>query len=194
MLDAAGWKVGPKGIRVKNNLPLSFKLFAPANAEYSRVGRMLQQQWRAVGADAQLTFQGTTDFDNTLAYHTYDALLYGIAIGNDPDVFVYWDSTQADVRSHNRLNFSEYKSNTADAALEAGRTRDEPTLRAIKYQAFLQAWQADAPALGLYQPRFLYVTRGPVYGLNEHAINADVERYTNVQNWMIRFVRTSPTD
>jgi len=115
--------------------------------------------------------------------------LYGISIGVDPDVYIYWDSTQIDLRSPARLNFSQYSSKVADESLESGRTRLDPTLRAVKYQPFLASWQADAPALGLYQPRFLYLTHGPVYGLNEKAINADVQRYSQVHDWQIRQTR-----
>jgi hypothetical protein len=80
---------------------------------------------------------------------------------------------------------SEYKSSQADEALEAGRTRFDPALRAIKYEPFLQAWQTDAPALGLYQPRFLYITREPVSGLTEQSINSAADRFDNVVNWEI---------
>ncbi len=80
---------------------------------------------------------------------SYDALLYGISIGVDPDVFVYWHTSQNDPRS-NRLNFSEYSSKAADEGLESGRTRTDAGLRTIKYRPFLQAWQRDLPALGLY--------------------------------------------
>ncbi|HUS26268.1 MAG TPA: peptide ABC transporter substrate-binding protein [Nevskiaceae bacterium] len=194
LLDANGWTVGANGIRVKDKVRLSFRLYAQDTSEYARVARMLQKQWRAVGVDAQLTLQANTDIQGTLAAHSYDALLYGISVGPDPDVFVYWDSSQADVRSLNRLNFSEWKSPTADVALEAGRTRTDPAIRGVKYQPFLQAWQTETPAVGLYQPRFLYITRVPVYGLSEHAINADAERLTNVHNWMIRTVRASSTE
>lgn len=191
MLDAAGWARGKGGIRYKGGAPLSFKLYAEDAPEYANVTRQLAKQWRAVGADVQVALEGNSDFQTTLASHGYDALLYGISIGQDPDVFVYWDSTQADIRSTNRLNFSEYKSGAADVSLEAGRTRLDPSLRVIKYQPFLQAWQSDAPALGLYEPRFLYITHGTVYGLDDHAINTDVGRLAGVQNWMIREVRTS---
>ncbi|HET7301860.1 MAG TPA: ABC transporter substrate-binding protein [Candidatus Saccharimonadales bacterium] len=185
-LDAMGWTVGKNGIRQKQGVPLSFQLFAEDTGEYSKVAKQLQDQWRAVGVDAQLSLQGSDDFQSTLAFHSYDALLYGISIGIDPDVYAYWASTQADMRSQNRLNFSEYKSNVADAALEAGRTRLDPQLRAVKYEPFLKSWQEDVPALGLYQPRLLLITRGPVFGLDEKYINVPTDRYKNVQNWMIR--------
>jgi len=190
-LTADGWIPGANGIRYKKNLPLTFNLFAQDTTEYSMVTRRLAQEWQSLGVDVQVHLQSGTDLQPTLESHSYDALLYGISIGVDPDVFVYWDSSQADIRAAGRLNFSEYKSSTADTALEAGRTRTDPTLRVIKYGPFLQSWQQDAPALGLYQPRFLYVTRGPVSGLSEHTINTDTGRYDNVQNWEIREIPTT---
>lgn len=185
LLDAAGWTMGTNGIRTKNGQPLTFILTVPSNAEYTMVANMLTNEWRAVGVDAQLSALPATDFQGVLSSHAYDAVLYGISIGVDPDVFVYWDSSQADVRSTNRLNFSEYKSTTVDLALEAGRTRLDSQLRDAKYKVFLQAWQRDAPALGLYQPRLLYISHSPVYGLPDQAINSDAARLNNVQNWMI---------
>lgn len=193
MLDQDGWLVGKGGIRYKNNVPLTFSLYAPDNSEYSSVATTLQKQWRMAGVDLKLVLEADTDFQNTLSNHSYDALLYGISVGQDPDVFVYWDSKYADVRVQNRLNFSEYRSATADAALQAGRTRADPALRVIKYQPFLQAWQADAPAVSLYQPHFLYITRGKVHGLDEHAMNNAIDRYSTVTQWMIREKDVSQT-
>jgi len=190
-LDQAGWTVDKGGVRAKNGQKLSFKLYAQSNSEYATVAAALQKQWATIGVDAQVVLQADADFQTTLTQHNYDALVHGISIGTDPDVFVYWDSSQADLRAPHRYNFSEYKSSVTDAALEAGRTRLDPVLRAAKYQPFLQAWQSDAPALGLYQPRFLYVTRGPVAGLQEQSINTEIDRLNNVQNWMIRRVWTT---
>jgi peptide/nickel transport system substrate-binding protein len=185
-LTADGWIPGANGYRYKGGQELGFTLSAEDTPEYTEVATTLQQEWRAVGVNVQLSLEDSDDIESAVNYHSYDALLYGISIGVDPDVFVYWDSSQADPRSGSWLNLSEYKSSAADDALEQGRTRLDPALRAIKYKAFLTAWQADAPALGLYQPRFLYITNGPVYGLNVHTLNSGIDRYDNVQNWEIR--------
>ncbi len=193
MLDQDGWAVGKGGIRYKDGQPLTFSLYAQDDSEYSYVANTLQKQWRAAGVDVKVVLNSDTDFQATLSSHNYDALLYGISIGQDPDVFVYWDSKYADVRVQNRLNFSEYKSGTVDTALQAGRTRTDPVLRAVKYQPFLQSWQADAPAVGLYQPRFLYITHGQIAGVTEHVINNEIDRYDNVINWMVREKNVSQT-
>lgn len=192
-LDAAGWSVGEKGIRYKDGQPLTFRIYAQDTAENTYVLGKLIKDWKNIGVNAIAVPQRSADFQTTLQFHTYDALLHGISIGADPDVYAYWDSAQADIRAASRLNFSEYKSAAADSSLEAGRTRTDPALRVIKYQAFLQAWQADAPALGLYQPRFLYITRGPVYNLSEHTLNTDTDRYDSVSNWQIHTAKVTNT-
>jgi peptide/nickel transport system substrate-binding protein len=196
MLEAAGWALGKDGVRVKDGKKLEFNLYYLDNAEYGPVATQLAKQWSAVGAVVRLTPQEADDFRGTLSQpgdRPYDALLYGISLGSDPDGYVYWHSSQMDVRSTLRLNFSEYRSGVADASLEAGRTRLDPALRTIKYQPFLHSWQADAPALGLYQPRFLYITHGTVDGLAETPINVEAGRFINVQNWQIRKQWVTPT-
>jgi peptide/nickel transport system substrate-binding protein len=185
LLQQDGWLVGNGGIRYKDGQPLTFDLYAADDSESQYVTQALKQQWLAVGVDVHVVLEDDTDLQNTVAFHTYDALLYGISIGVDPDVFVYWDSSQANPQSSIWLNLSEYKSSAADEALEGGRTVFDPALRAAKYQSFLQAWQTEAPALGLYQPRFLYITREPVAGLTEHTINSAADRFDNVVNWEI---------
>jgi peptide/nickel transport system substrate-binding protein len=186
LLESDGWKVGKQGIRTKDGHPLSFNLTAADTPEYRKVTSQLAKQWQQIGAKANVQYLSETEFQNALTYHNYDSILYGISIGQDPDVFVYWDSSQADIRAANRLNLSEYKNTTADAALEAGRTRVDPEIRTIKYKPFLQAWQEDAPALGLYQPRLLYLTNGPVNGLSKHPLATPTDRFANVHNWEIR--------
>jgi peptide/nickel transport system substrate-binding protein len=184
-LDAAGWKVGPEGVRYKDGKPLTFSLYSQNTAEYHRVVELLQKQWQAIGVAPQIYLESEADLHGTLSTHNYDALLYGISIGVDPDVYAYWDSSQADVRVQNRLNFSEYRSTVADNALEAGRTRINPAIRAVKYKPFLDAWRIDAPAIALYQPRFLYLSRGQVFNFDPHSMTTDTDRYANVENWMI---------
>ena len=191
-LTDAGWVATQPGqIREKEGKKLEFTLYAESSREAARTTQLLQQQWRKVGVNAKVELQNSNDFQVTLSQHSYDALLRGISIGNDPDVFVYWHSTQADVLASSRLNFSEYKSNVVDEAIESARTRLDPNLRIAKYKPFLSAWRDDAPAVGLYQPRVLYITRNTVYGLHDHTVVSASDRFANVNEWQIRLVKTT---
>lgn len=184
-LDAAGWVMDDRGVRVKAGQPLSFSLVAFDTEENRMVTSKLRENWKKLGVELTVKLQDSQTLQRSVAGDEYDALLYGISIGVDPDVFVYWHSSQDDPRS-NGLNFSEYNSKAADEALEAGRTRVDASLRTVKYKSFLQAWQRDAPALGLYQPRYIYVTHGTVYGLDQKMINTAPDRLRSVHNWQVR--------
>lgn len=186
LLDEAGWVVGAKGIRYKDGKPLTFVLTTQSNSVYNTVSNELKKQWRAIGVDVEVSSQKDNELQSALTVHNYDALLYGIALGPDPDVFAYWHSSQADLRSPNRLNFSEYSSSVSDKALEGGRTRSDATVRSIKYKPFLEAWTKDAPAIALYQPRYLYLVRDPLFNFNQTVMNNGADRFNNVINWMIR--------
>ena len=191
LLTQDGWILNKNGVRYKSGQPLQFNLFTQDNSEFGYVSGALKSQWAKVGAEVQVVPQQPTDLQSIISDKAYDSLLYGISIGVDPDVFVYWDSSQAQLNSIPGLNLSLYKDPVADTALEGGRTRTEPALRVAKYQPFLQAWQTDAPALALYQPRYLYITRGQLFGFDPTMINTGADRFSNVNNWEIREVRTT---
>lgn len=187
LLDEAGWRDGEPGApRQRDGQPLRLRLHSQRGGDFAAAARQLEQQWRALGIDIVLEQPADDDFQLTLTSRNYDILLFGISLGVDPDVFVYWHSSQADPRSPSRLNFSQYRSAVADAALKGGRTRIDPALRAVKYQPFLRAWRDDAPALALFQPRFVYVVRGPLHNFEPAAVNLSADRFSNVHNWMIR--------
>jgi len=185
LLDAAGWTRGSDGMRAKGGQPLEVSIYALSTPEFASVIEQLQKQWAALGVKLTPNQLNGPDLQGVIKSSAYDSLLYGISIGNDPDVFAYWDS-QANTLLQKRLNFSDYSSKQADLSLEAGRTRLDPVLRSVKYNPFLQAWRADVPAIALYQPRYLYVTKGKVFNFNPHKLNNPVDRFSNVQNWEIR--------
>jgi peptide/nickel transport system substrate-binding protein len=186
-LDKAGWTMGNNSYRTKDNKPLSLTLAAQDSLEYTQVAQYLQSEWSKIGVKVEVHYYSSDDVQKAvIPNHDYDILLYGISLGVDPDVFAYWDSSQASLSSQGHLNLSEYKSKTADQALESGRTRADAELRATKYRAFLTAWINDAPALALYQPNIVYVSRGPVFNYERKEANTTADQFYNVNQWMIR--------
>ena len=94
-------------------------------------------------------------------------------------------ASQAQANSPTRLNLSDWNNSVANIYLEGGRTSLNPTLRVAEYAKVMAAWQQDLPALGLYQPRLLYITNGPIFGLDGNTVNSYTDRYSNVANWEI---------
>ncbi len=193
ILDNDGWVRGQDGLRAKGSQPLVFSLSAQESPNYSKIAQFLQQSWSKLGVRLQVQYYDHNDLQTSIvANHDYDSLLYGVNIGVDPDVFAYWDSSQASITSQGHLNLSEYNNATIDQAIQAGRTRADPKVRAIKYKAFLAQWTKDLPAMGLYQPNYLYITRGPVFNYERQSANAGTDRFYNVSNWEVRQKRQTP--
>lgn len=187
LLDQAGWTRNDVGQRFKTGQPLAFTLTAQDTPNYTKTAQFLQQQWAKVGAKVQVSYYSREDLQGSIiANHDYDAVLYGISIGADPDIYAYWDSSQASITSQGHLNLSEYKSAPADQSIEAGRTRADPAARAVKYKAFLTQWNKDLPAMPLYQLNYLYISRGPVFNYERKSANIAADRFYNVHNWMVR--------
>lgn len=192
LLEASGWKLPPnEQVRKKDGIPLKLTVAYENSPEFARIIDTLQKMWTDLGVDITIDMsQGKEDSRRFLDSHSYDVLLYGINIGADPDVYAYWHSSQIDKKSPIHLNLSEYKSKIADNALEGGRTRVDPALRAAKYRPFLEAWRNDAPAIGLHQPQYLYITNQTVYGLEPKTLNTASDRFGDVHEWMINTART----
>ncbi len=189
LLDTAGWvKVPNSFIRQKDQKPLEFTLLSEDTPDFARIADVLQKQMTERGVKLNVDLKEGKEFQRALLNHEYDALLYGISLGADPDVYAFWHSSQA---VPERFNLSEYKSPVADEALESGRTRRDVDLRSAKYRPFLDVWSADAPAVGLYQPRQLFVTNGPLYNFEVSVLVTQSDRYTRVHEWMINTEQTT---
>lgn len=181
-LDKAGWKKSEGTfIRQKDGKALEFTLLTEDQDDYARIADSIQRQLAEIGVKLSVSVKTGQEFQRALLEHDYDSLLYGINIGSDPDVFPYWHSSQAKA---DRFNLSEYESDIADEALGSARSRQDPAIRAAKYRTFMDAWRVDAPAIGIYQPRLLFVSNGQLYNFDVKRISSSVDRYANVHEWM----------
>lgn len=183
-LDAAGWQVGANGVRQKAGQKLEIKLVTQADTSYGEVARQLAVQWKQVGVDLKIEeIDASTLQQSYIRPRNYDALLYGINLGADPDVYAFWHSSQAiDPGS----NLSVYKSGVADQALEAGRTLVDPQTRAAKYRSFIQSWVNDSPAVMLYTPAYLYGVDREVRGVKIKRLVYPADRFDGIEHWSVR--------
>lgn len=184
VLEAAGWKKGSDGVRSKNGQQLKLDLVTQSDTTYAQVADALQQQWQAAGVKLNvIKVDGAALQQSYIRTRHYDALLYGVNMGADPDVYAFWDSSQVNDPG---LNLSAYKSAAADKALESGRIITDPNLRAVKYKSFVQAFVADTPAIMLYTPTYIYGVDESVHGIHIHKLVTPADRFNDVQNWSVK--------
>ena len=187
LLKEAGWTYNQGQWKGKDGRPLAVAVTTSSGRdEYKKIVDALKQQWSKLGVDVQLreidTSSTTTSFvQSVLQPRYYDALLYELELGADPDVFAYWHSSQASASGY---NFANYSNRTVDNDLVGGRSRTNSALRAAKYIQFVNQWLNDAPAIGLYQSVGSYVlNNGASIVEPRGSLNTMNDRYADVTTW-----------
>ena len=181
-LDEAGWKLSD-GIRMKDGKKLKLNLVTLRGGELERAAVELKMQWREIGIDLIIKAVPLDELEQSyIRTRQYQLLLFGINVGGDPDVYAFWHSSQI---KDPGLNLSNYNSPDADRALEAGRIKTDSLIRKGKYQAFLKAWNADAPGIILYEPIYRYGISASAKGFESGSLVEPNDRFYNVQNWTI---------
>ena len=182
MLNAAGW-VG-EGIRNREGIPLSLRLIASDSAESRAVAEELVRQWATIGVEARLDLvAGADGLRQALEDRSFDVALVDVLPTGDPDLYDFW-SQEAMVRGH---NYSGWNNRRASEALEVGRQLYLPDERAPYYETFLRQYDADLPALTLYE----HVTS---YALNDIVNEAEIgrvwqprDRFQTFSSWFLNY-------
>lgn len=182
-LEASGWVRQPDGSRKKAGQTLEINLVTQEGV-YGAVASELKKQWSAVGVKLHITETTAAVLQQSyIRPRNYEALIYGINVGSDPDVYAFWHSSQV---KDPGLNLSEYSSPDADKALEAGRTVQDKNTRSAKYRAFVQAWVSDTPAVMLYSPTYTYAQNREVYGNQVRRLITPSDRFYGIEDWAVR--------
>ena len=188
LLDKAKWIRNPStGIRErvkgKETKRLSFSLVTSDVPELRESAELLKEMWGKIGAEVRLQIFESGDLNqNVIRPRKFDSLLFGEIVGRDLDLFAFWHSSQ---RNDPGLNIAMYTSAKVDKLLEEARTTTNGEKRIIDYTNAVAAIRADAPAVFLYSPEFIYVLPEKIRGFTFSRTTTPSERFLDVQNWYI---------
>ncbi len=172
-------KIGKK----KETVQLEFSLSTSNAPELMQTAEALKNMWQNLGVKINLKIFEVGDLNqNVIRPRKYDALLFGIMMGRDPDPFAFWHSSQ---RNDPGLNISLYTNITADKLLEEARMISDIEKRKSKYQAFQEQVEKDVPAVFLYSPQYIYLIPQKVKGFDADTITIPSERFSQIYKWYI---------
>jgi peptide/nickel transport system substrate-binding protein len=148
LLDSAGWRAGPGGIRQKDGQPLRFTLLTPqSSAPRMAYAVLLQDQFRRVGADVSLETLDFPTFVTRTRDGDYEAALQGWGTDPGPGAFRgRWGSPTAAGSD----NLEAYANPAMDALVDSALASYDPARTKSLMRRAYEMIIADAPAIWLY--------------------------------------------
>lgn len=149
--------------------------------ELKDVASAVKTAWEKLGIPVDIELYESGDLSqNVIRPRKYEALLYGMVIGRDQDLYAFWDSQE---RNDPGLNIAMYANKTVDTLLEEARSSVDERTQAADLQKIEDTISADYPAAFIYAPNFTYVVPGDLKGVVLPQIITPADRFATVASW-----------
>jgi len=182
-LDAAGWRPGADGVRVKAGKRLAFVMITTTGSTGERlIALQLQQSLRAAGMSLTIKsypYNQVFAYDGPIYKGDYDISTYSTSIAWDPDVAFYLG---CDAWFPKGENIFRYCDRDLDGYERAGLATDDPAARATAYRAASRIIWETVPYLPIYQLRRV-TARSP--DLQDFSVNPSATPWWNAWQWDI---------
>ena len=188
IMTDSGWRKNRAGNWEKDGRELSFHLFTNNDKTREATSKALEAQLKQAGFKVESASSGITGLlQNFLIPRKYDAILYGVDPGADPDPYPFWHSSQ---NTQDGLNVSGLKQPKVDDLLEKGRTVAVPEARRELYKQFQDTFAEEMPSIPLYHPAYLYAMDKEVKGVSVGVLFSPSSRFQSVAQWYKNTRRT----
>lgn len=181
LLDAAGWKKGEDGIRVKDGKKLAFTITAPKTDEVRvKIAEYFASQFKKIGAEVKVD---ALDW-SVIKIDQCEAFVLGWGSPFDADDHTFKLFHSSEIKGGD--NYGEYSNPKVDEALQKARTTSDENERK-KYYAEFQKELSEDPAFnfGVYL-KALYGVNKRVSGIKEKVLGHHGAGFLwNVEDWNI---------
>jgi peptide/nickel transport system substrate-binding protein len=185
VLTAAGWAydgTARQWVNAKAKQTLGAITIRTSNVpELKNIASAVKADWEKLGIGVDIELYEPGDLSqNVIRPRKYGALLYGMVIGRDQDLYAFWDSQE---RNDPGLNIALYVNKTVDALLEDARGTADQEKRAEDLQKIEDLVAADYPAAFLYAPNFIYALPEDLRGVELPQIITPADRFATAASW-----------
>jgi len=186
-LALAGWKDADNDgfLEIgKNNEKLAITLTTIDWPELIKIADILKNQWGKLGVKVNLDIKGTDKIQNdTIKPRLYQALLFGEVLGEEPDLFHFWHSSQ---KNDPGLNLALYDNPEVDKLLSQAIEDLDKNSRAQKYQQAIDLIINDLPAIFLFSPDYLVAAKKTIMNIRLENIDSPSSRFSRINQWYLK--------
>jgi peptide/nickel transport system substrate-binding protein len=188
LLEKDGWKLGEDGIyekvvAKKQTDRLSFEIATNDTPELKQAVDLIVKDLRAAGIEAiEKVYETGSLNQDIIRPRKFQALFFGEVVTNQSDLYAFWHSSQ---RTDPGLNISSYANSKADKLLEQGLTTLDPAKESTVYSAFEKEISSDMPAVFVYSPSYIYVTRAHLPEISLGNIDTPEDRFNGLSSWYL---------
>jgi peptide/nickel transport system substrate-binding protein len=181
LLESDGWSRNNEGLLEKDGTVLEFTVALPNNPELKETAAMIETALSDVGINMEQQVFEPGNFDqDVIRPRNYEALLFGQIYEHDTDSFAFWHSSG---RNDPGFNIGMYANSDADELLRNALTEPETIERRKLYTELYDIFDDDVPAVFLYTPDFIYVTRSNIYNITTQGIINPHDRLSLIHTW-----------
>lgn len=151
LLDSAGWRRGPDGMRRRGATALAFAILVPAPSRPRvQLATLAQEALRRVGVAVRIEQQDFPAFVARLGARRFDAALQVVSLDPSPlGLREQWSAAAVATGG----NLSEWRSAAFDAALDSAEAAATPAASGRHLRVAIDTLMAQAPAVFMVQPR-----------------------------------------
>ena len=146
------------------------------------VAEKIKSYWQAIGIEVEIKAVTGEQIIEIIQKRDFQVLLYGQAIGGDPDIYAFWHSSQI----ASGLNLAGYNNETVDRLLVEARTTNNLEERMEKYKEIQKELLNDVPVVFLYSPSYTYVQAKDLRGFSGQVLIEAGNRFNDIVNWHLK--------
>jgi peptide/nickel transport system substrate-binding protein len=147
------------------------------------VAEKIKEYFAAAGVKLNIKAVSGDQIVSIIKDRDFEVLLYGQAVGGDPDIYAFWHSSQIGGKG---LNLAGYSNPDLDKLLVEARTTANEDDRILKYKKAQEILATDLPVIFLYSPSYSYVQTKDLGGFTGTVIIEAADRFSDVSGWYLK--------
>jgi peptide/nickel transport system substrate-binding protein len=167
VLDAAGWRAGADGVRVKDGRRFAVTLLSyPGRGELTPMATVLEQQLKPLGYELKLEQIPSEKILDVLATGDFDATMYSFNVIPTGDPLYAFNQSLVPGALN---NYGKYESARLNAVLDQLRVESDPARRQALTRQAQEVLRDDVPNAYIVATPVIYAYRkGKVQGFTPH--------------------------